>query len=295
MSNLKEIRNRIRSVTNTQKITRAMKLVAAAKLRRAQDAVEASRPYADKMRHVIGELSAAIDEEDHPLFRNEEAPERCLIVVITSDRGLCGAFNAQLFRKIDGFRERSGDSLQGIPIAPVGRKGRDWCRREELQTMLDLSEIPSEPDVGHARELTEQVIEAFVSEEVDRVYLVFNEFVSALSQNAVFEQLLPLDADSLTANVEEEEEDEQNTDYIFEPSQEELLDVLLPQYVQSQVYRAFLESQASEQGARMTAMDNATNNANDLIDDLTLEMNRARQSMITTELMEITAGAEAIK
>lgn len=295
MANLKEIRSRIKSVKNTQKITRAMKLVAAAKLRRAQDAVEASRPYASKMREVISQLASAIDEnEEHPLFRQEETPDRCLIVVISSDRGLCGAFNSQLFRKISSFRAKSADSYSGIPVASIGRKGREWARREKIPTMLELGVMESVPDVANARKLTEMVIEAFVNEEVDRVYLVFNEFVSALSQEAVFEQILPLSADDLVT-LADETEDESSTEYIFEPGQDELLEVLLPQYVQSQVYRAFLESMASEQGARMTAMDNATNNANDLIERLTLERNRARQAMITTELMEITAGAEAIK
>lgn len=296
MANLKEIRSRIKSVKNTQKITRAMKLVAAAKLRRAQDAVEASRPYASKMREVISQLASAIDEnEDHPLFRQEDTPERCLIVVISSDRGLCGAFNSQLFRKVSAYRAKSADSYSELPVAAVGRKGREWARREKFPTMLEVGEMESAPDVVNARRLTEMVIDAFVSEEVDRVYLVFNEFISALSQEAVFEQILPLSADDLVTLADDDDEDDSTTEYIFEPGQEALLEVLLPQYVQSQVYRAFLESMASEQGARMTAMDNATNNANDLIDRLTLQRNRARQAMITTELMEITAGAEAIK
>lgn len=294
MSNLKEIRNRIRSVKNTQKITRAMKLVAAAKLRRAQDAVEASRPYASKMREVIGQLSSAIDPEEHPLFRQEETPEQTLIVLISSDRGLCGAFNAQLFRKVSTYRATDETNGGGLPVAPIGRKGREWARREKVPTMLDLAGMEALPSVENARTITEQVIEAFVTEKVDKVYLVFNEFISALSQQAVFEQLLPLDAEALSSGAPGPD-DGTTRDYIFEPGRDELLEVLLPQYVQSQVYRAFLESQASEQGARMTAMDNATNNANDLIDRLTLQMNRARQAMITTELMEITAGAEAIK
>ena len=293
MPSLKEIRNRVRSVKNTQKITRAMKLVAAAKLRRAQDAVEASRPYALRMQSVIATLSASVDETASPLFRRAEVPERCLVVLMASDRGLCGGFNAQLFRRVLDFSSRNADAYAEVAVAPVGRKGRDFVRRESLPTWLDFSSMQATGDIANARRIANDAVASFVRGDVDRVYLVYNEFKSALSQEPIVQQLLPLDPSSLAGA--ESADDATTPDYLFEPGQAELLDVLLPQYIESQVYRAVLESQASEHGARMTAMDNATNNASDLIEKLTLQMNRARQAMITTELMEITAGAESLK
>lgn len=292
MANLKQIRTRVRSVTNTQKITSAMKLVAAAKLRRAQDAAVASRPYAERMRAVIGTLASSVDPSYSPLFRKEETAKRTLIIVLSSDRGLCGGFNSTLFRRMRDFTRANADLLGTVDLAPVGKKGRDFIRREELSTKEDWGTKDHVATIEMARDISSEAVAKFVDGTYDRVYFAYNHFESALSQVPEFEQLLPLDPEALgQAKVEEGS----GPDYIYEPSREAMLDVLLPQFIETRTYGALLESQASELGARMTAMDNASNNANDLIEKLTLQMNRARQAMITTELSEITAGSEALK
>ncbi len=289
MANVKEIRNRVKTVKNTQKITRAMKLVAAAKLRRAQDAVVASRPYTAKMREVVGELCLNADEEVSPFFRNPEQPKSALVIVLTSDRGLCGGYNSALLRKLKTYVREGAESYDELGTAVIGRKGREFVRRENITVSVDLSEYPALADVEVASAIATTAMDSFAAGEIDRVMILFNRFQSALSQVPTFERLLPLDPEAFT------NEDITPRDYKYEPNEQELLGALIPQYVTSQVYAALLESVASEQGARMTAMDNATNNANDLIDSLTLQMNRARQAIITTELMEITAGSEALK
>lgn len=295
MANLKEIRNRVRSVKNTQKITRAMKLVAAAKLRRAQDAAEAARPYAERMQSVIGTLAGAADPDSSPLFRRAERPSRVLLVLMSSDRGLCGGFNSQLFRRVNEFLRDNKEAFDQIDVTSIGRKGRDFIRRESLSKLEGFDALAADGSISTARQVARVSVEKFVAEDYDRVYLVFNEFRSALQQDPVVEQLLPLDPTAMSEDdAAGTEEEDGAPDFLFEPGQQELLDVLLPQYIDTRVFRSMLESQASEQGARMTAMDNATNNADDLIDKLTLQMNRARQAIITTELMEITAGAEAL-
>lgn len=292
MGSLKEIRNRVRSVTNTQKITSAMKLVAAAKLRRAQDAAEASRPYAERMREVIGTLASSVDPAYSPLFRKAETTERTLIILLTSDRGLCGGFNSGLFRRTLDFMRRNEALLGNVEIATVGRKGASFVRRLQLDTKEGWESKDAVATIELARELTAAAVEGFVGGTYDRVYFAYNHFESALTQTPVFEQLLPLDPEAFGPAETVEGE---GPDYIYEPSREALLDVLLPQFLDTRAYGALLESQASELGARMTAMDSASNNANDLIDKLTLQMNRARQAIITTELSEITAGSEALK
>lgn len=293
MPSLKDIRTRVRSVKNTQKITRAMKLVAAAKLRRAHDAVQSARPYADKMRETIASLLEGADEGSNPLFRTEEAPEKVLIVPMTSNRGLCGGFNANLLRRTDQFCAENVKSFGAIEVSPTGRKGIGHYRRREVAGAERFEAFDPNAPGETASPLTEALVKAFIDGEVDEVYIAFNEFKSALTQEVTFQRLLPLSAENLSAGGGDEEAS--GRENIYEPNEQQLLDALLPQYLESQVLRALLESNASEMGARMTAMDNATNNASDLIDRLTLEMNRARQAMITTELMEITSGAEALK
>lgn len=290
MASLKEIRNRVKSVKNTQKITRAMKLVAAAKLRRAQDAAEAARPYADRMRAVIGTLASSVDPSFSPLFRREEVPQRSLVVILSSDRGLCGGFNSTLFRRTKDFLRENAANLGDVTLVAVGRKGSEFIRREQLGSISTWVSPTAEATLAVSRQVTQTAVSAFNDGTYDRVFVAYNRFQSALSQVPTFEQILPLDPAAFGQGQEGE-----GPDYIFEPSREELLAVLLPQFLDTQVYGALLESVASEFGARMTAMDNATNNANDIIDKLTLEMNRARQAMITTELSEITAGSEALK
>lgn len=299
MGSLKEIRNRVRSVKNTQKITRAMKLVAAARLRRAQEAAEASRPYAERMRTVIGTLASSVDPSYSPLFRKEEQASRTLIILLSSDRGLCGGFNSTLFRRTMDFMRRNEALLGEVEFAWVGKKGGEFVRREALSQLEGWETAPALPSIELARALTGAAVERFVAGDFDRVYFAYNQFESALTQTPIFEQLLPLDPEAFEAVEEKGEAEagavEAGPDYIYEPSREALLDVLLPQFLDTRAYASLLESQASELGARMTAMDNATNNADDLIESLTLQLNRARQAIITTELSEITAGSEALK
>lgn len=289
MPSLKAIRNRIKSVKNTQKITRAMKLVAAAKLKRAQDAVVASRPYAVRLRAVVASLAGSVDPELYPLFRTTPTPKRCLLIPMTSDRGLAGAFNSSILRRTEAFLRDSKDSYEEIGVAPIGRKGREYFRRRGTPTYTDLRDLMSGPNRGSAQAVAAEVSRLFTTGEVDEVYLIFNEFKSALTQTVIVEPLLPLSADKLAGLGGS------TTETKYEPNREELLGKLLPRFVQSNVLRALLESQASELGARMTAMDNASKNAAEIIGTMTLQMNRARQAIITTELMEITSGAESLK
>ncbi len=289
MPSLKAIRNRIKSVKNTQKITRAMKLVAAAKLKRAQDAVVASRPYAVRLRAVVASLAGSVDPELYPLFRTTPTPKRCLLIPMTSDRGLAGAFNSSILRRTEAFLRDSKDSYEEIGVAPIGRKGREYFRRRGTPTYTDLRDLMSGPNRGSALAVAAELSRLFTTGEVDEVYLIFNEFKSALTQTVVVEPLLPLSADKLAG------QGASTIEMKYEPNREELLGKLLPRFVQSNVLRALLESQASELGARMTAMDNASKNAAEIIGTMTLVMNRARQAIITTELMEITSGAESLK
>lgn len=291
MGSLKEIRNRVKSVKNTQKITRAMKLVAAAKLRRAQEAAEAARPYAERMESVIATLAASVDPTFSPLFRVEEEISRTLIVLLASDRGLCGGFNSTLFRRTLAFMRRGDSALGEVEFAVVGKKGRDFVRRERLVTQDGWPETASGSSIELARDVAQQAVDGFLGRRYDRVLIAYNKFESALTQTPVFEQLLPLDPTAFGV----EDGPDLGPDFIYEPSREELLEVLLPQFIDTRTYGALLESLASEHGARMTAMDNASTNANDLIEKLTLQLNRARQAIITTELSEITAGSESLK
>ncbi len=289
MPSLKAIRRRITSVKNTQKITKAMKAVAAARLRRAQESILALRPYANRLSEVIAQVAArrAPDEDPHPLLRVRE-PKRAEVVVLTSDRGLAGGFNANINRAADRFLlEHKGD-MDELVLSIVGRKGREYFRRRSRPIKHEYLGVFSEVSVERAREIATAIITDYNQENLDAVYLVYNEFKSAMSQHVVVERLLPIEPAKLPT-------DGSQIDYKFEPSRYDLMDHLLPLYVETQIYRAILESIASEFGARMTAMDNATNNAVDMIGRLTLEFNRARQAAITKELMEIVGGAEALK
>lgn len=297
MANLKDIRNRIRSVTNTQKITSAMKLVAAAKLRRAQEAVVAARPYSLKMRQVLSSLASSLDEEASPLFRSPEegTPPKILLVPIAGERGLCGAFNSSIIRRTERELRERADSSAEIAVAPIGRKAREHFSRRNYPSALPMEELL--PNYGSAAvsDTVDALVRVFTEGEYDYIYLIYNEFQSALTQIVQVSTFLPLTADGLIEDVGTDDEYTKIPDLLFEPPAGQLLDLLLPKYLESQLYRALLESVASEEGARMTAMDNASRNASDLIDKLTLQMNRARQAIITTELMEITSGAEALK
>lgn len=285
MANLKAIRNRIASVKGTQKITRAMKMVAAAKLRRAQDNILALRPYADDVMEVLADVAALTDTDDHPLLARRD-PNRILLVVLTSDRGLCGGFNSNINKATEAYLRENGDAHEEMSLALIGRKGRDYFRRRDVTIRHEIMNVFEDLNWDKAAEVARTIIHEYTSEDLDAVYLVYNEFKSVISQKVTVEPLLPI----VPAEAEEG-----RVDFIYEPNKEALLDRLLPMYVEVEVYRALLESVASEFGARMTAMDNATKNAAEMIDSLTLQYNKARQAAITNELLEVVAGAEALK
>ena len=288
MATLRTIRRRIGSVRNTRQITRAMKLVAAAKLRRAQDRVTAARPFAEKIAEVLGRIVAHADASAHPLLARR-GTKRVDLLVIASDRGLCGGFNANILRKAEAFLlEREPLGTQ-VSLSLVGRKSRDYFRRRRREMRRVLADLRREPNLTLAAELGDDLIARYAAEETDEVWVLYSEFRSAISQRPTLQRVLPL-GKMPTAGAQED-----SLDYKYEPSPDELLQDLLPRYVHVQVLRGLLESAASEHGARMTAMDSATNNASDMIDRLTLLYNRARQAAITKELVEIVSGAEALK
>ena len=285
MPSLIDIRRRIRSVKNTQQITKAMKMVSAAKLRRAQERAIASRPYAQMMNRVLSNVAAAAagnpDVAALPLLSTREE-KRIQLLVVTSDRGLAGAFNANLLRQTLRFMdEHSGAQIQ---IEAVGRKGRDFFRRRNANLTGEHVGIMERPTLEQAQEIARQMMHLYAQSEVDAVYIAVNEFKNVMAPNVTIRKILP---------IEVPEGDEQ-TDYIYEQPAEELLSELLPRYVEMSVYRAMLESVSAEHAARMTAMDTATSNAGDVIQSLTLNMNRVRQAAITKEIIEIVSGAAAL-
>lgn len=296
MANLKAIRKRITTVKNTRKITRAMKLVAAARLRKAQENIQALRPYALQTIDIISSLAARASEGDgsapHPLLERRD-PKHVMLVIITSDRGLAGAFNSGISKAAFKHYQQLVAEGKSVIVAAVGRKGADYFRRRGVKIEHSLGHVFSSLTYDKAREIGELIIKDYTEEQLDAVYLCYNEFKSAISQKIVVERILPIEpkliGESDPAKIAAAQ------DYLYEPDQKTLLSTLLPLYVNVEVYRALLESVASEHGARMTAMDNATNNAADMIQALTLQANRARQAAITTELMEIIGGAEALK
>jgi F-type H+-transporting ATPase subunit gamma len=301
MPSLKAIRRRITSVKSTQKITRAMKMVAAARLNRAQLRIKALRPYAVKTAEVLRSLAGRAggdDEGAHQLLAQRPV-KRVLLLVLTSDRGLAGAFNSSIQRAAERkIAELRGEGFE-VLVGALGRKGRDYLKRRGVEARHDWSGH-GEPTAELAAEIARTVSREFVEGEVDRVIVLFNEFKSAMTQKVTFLPLLPIEttaevAATAATNASAPAGGRNNSDYIYEPSQAALLDRLLPMYVEVSVFRAMLDSSASEHGARMTAMDSATNNAKKMIGALTLEYNRARQAAITKELMEIIGGAEAIK
>jgi F-type H+-transporting ATPase subunit gamma len=292
---LKAIRRRIASVKNTQKITRAMKMVAAAKLKRAQQRISEQRPYAQKTIEVLRSVArgGSSDDAQHPLLVTRPV-KKTLLVLMTSDRGLAGAFNAGMQRagmlKLRELQDQGVD----VSLCTVGRKGRDFFRRRGAPIAMEYTGLP-EGDATKAAEVARALMQAFTSGDYDQVIVGFSEFRSAISQKPTFQQVLPIDAGGAAAASDDQSAARTIVDFIYEPSRDALLERLLPMYVEVSVFRALLESSASEHGARMTAMDNATTNAKKMIGSLTLEYNRARQAAITKELMEIIGGAEAIK
>jgi F-type H+-transporting ATPase subunit gamma len=289
MPTLRDIRRRIRSVESTQKITRAMKLVAAAKLRRAQERMLAARPYANKMAELLGNLTSAAggaDEAPHPLLVQREGPRR-QIVIITADKGLAGAFNSNIIRRALEFIRES--TTREITLVVVGRKARDFYRRRPWAVRRDMVGFWDRLAYSHASELADYFMQQYLDGEVDEVHLIYNEFRSVASQRPVRQPLLPIPPGEGGAA------DGGAVEYLYEPSPEAILGDLLPRHVRMQVYRALMESLAGEYGARMTAMEAATKNATEMIEVLTIQFNKARQEKITKELLDIVGGAEALR
>ncbi len=288
MAGSRDILRRIRSVKNTQQITKAMKAVSASKLKKAQAAMMAARPYANKLNTVIGSLAARTSRENHPLLAYRGS-RRVEFVILTSDRGLCSSFNTNVMKRVVAlYAEKKAENCD-ITLNVIGRKGRDYLRRREYGIRKDWTGISGHLSYSHASMVAQEVIENYINAEVDEVYLVYNEFKSAMTQTVVTAKILPVEP------PESAEEADAYGDYMYEPSSEGVLETLLPKHVEFQVYRALLESEASELGARMTAMDSASTNATEMIAKLTLKYNKARQAAITKELMEIIGGAEALK
>ncbi|TFG59351.1 MAG: ATP synthase F1 subunit gamma [Deltaproteobacteria bacterium] len=289
MANLRAIRKRIGSVKSTQQITKAMKMVSAAKLKRAQDGIVAARPYARKMREVVQAVAGRAGKDAHPLLSSRET-KKVALLVITSDRGLCGGFNSNLLRAANRFLQETRENVGEVALYVVGRKARDFFRRRHVPMRKEYVGVLGALSYAHAEQIAGDLVDGFLAEEFDEVVIAFNEFRSAISQAVRIDKLFPVAFEQA-----EEEGSETEIDYLYEPSREEILATLLPRYVEAQIFRMLLESVAGEHGARMTAMDSATNNAVDMISRLTLQMNRARQAAITKELLEIISGAEALK
>lgn len=280
MPNLKEIRRRITSVRSTQQITKAMKMVAAAYFRKAQQRIEKARPYSLKLRETIASLAAHTDINRHPLLSVRD-PEHTAVMVVAGDRGLCGSFNSNIFRKGESFLK--GDEN----IIAVGKKSVEYFKKHDFNVVQKHSGIFKELNFGHAVSIGEMLAEYYIENKLDRVLLLYNEFKNAAQQFVILEQLLPLKP--------AEDVEPYPQEYIFEPSPEAVLNRILPLHLNMQIWRVLLESNASEQGARMTAMDNATDAAQDMIDSLTLKYNKARQAAITSEIMDIVGGAAGME
>lgn len=288
MPSLIDMRRRIRTVRNTQQITKAMKMISAARLRRAQDRVFNARPYANLLKEVIESLVGRIETPAHPLLARRPQ-ERLVAIVLSGDRGLCGAFNTNIVRATERFLEEH--QAEQVELITVGRKARDYYRRRGRPIRRELVQIFSRLDFTHAREIAADVTAAYAEGSTDGVVLIYNEFKSILSQRIMVEQLLPLRAFQPTPARAAAAE---KVDYIYEEPPQEIYEGLLPKYVESLIFRALLESAAAEHAARMTAMDSATSNAGDMIDNLTLTMNRIRQAAITKEIIEVVSGAAAL-
>jgi len=296
VATLREIRRRIAGVKNTQKITKAMKMVAAAKLRRAQENIVAARPYARKIRELIGHLIDEVDTSLHPMLAQREV-KKVLIVVVTADRGLCGVFNANIIKATVGHIQTAYGNLQRgdhqLKLITVGKKGFEYFNKRDYEFYSRHLGVFHGLDFGKARGIMSEIGTGYLNREYDKVEVVYNEFKNVLQQRVVIEQLLPIPHADLSAR--DDHKAHPIVEYIYEPSSKEIIDALLPKHLNFQMWRILLESNAAEQGARMSAMDNATENAKELITDLTLSYNKARQASITKELLEIVSGAEALK
>jgi F-type H+-transporting ATPase subunit gamma len=295
MPSLQSLRRKIAAFKNTQKITKAMKMVAAAKLKRSQDRILGARPYAHKMRGVLGNLSRRVNRAAHPLLQ-KRAGKRVEILVVTSDRGLCGAFNGNIVRKSTEFLRQCQAKGLDVTLSIVGRKGRDYFRRRTWPIRHEWTGIFDRLSFEHAIDIGGDVTQHFIQGTFDELYVVYNEFKSAIQQRVIVEKLFPVDPETEFAAAESPADQETiGGSYLYEPEDSELLAVLVPKHFQIQIFRILLESGAAEHGARMAAMDGATRNAGELIKRVTLYYNKTRQAAITKELMDIVGGAEALK
>ncbi|WKN29988.1 ATP synthase F1 subunit gamma [Porifericola rhodea] len=294
MPSLKAVKSRIASVKSTQQITKAMKMVAASKLRKAQDRLLQMRPYAEKLNVILNNVSSSLSEENVSEYAKQRDVKNVLFVVFTSDRGLCGAFNTSLFRYLRQLISNEYSTYERnnrLHLMTVGTKGRDYYKRRGQNPIEKYAELFSEQSFENVRTAAEAVMEMYEGGEVDKVVLVFNTFKNVATQVVTNEQFLPVQS----SNEEESKETNNKIDYIYEPSEEYIVEELIPQSLKIQFYKAYLESAAAEQGARMTAMDQATDNAGELLKQLKLTYNRTRQAAITKEILEIVAGAEALE
>ena len=294
MASTQDLKRRVRSITNTRKLTRAMELVASARLRRAQMRIEAMRPYADRMLELMAGVSQAAGAVRLPLLERRENVERVAIVPVTGDRGLAGAFNAQVLRRAFAVMREVRAAGQEAVFYPSGKKAGSTLRFRKLEIGQAWSGFSDRPEYRDAQAMAHALAEAYINKDVDRVVIVYNAFVSPLVQRVTVRDVLPIPQDVLEGSGDDDEQIGGTPDFIYEPEPEEILARLLPVYVETEIYRALLESAASEQGARMTAMRNASKAAGELIDSLTLAMNRARQAEITQEILEVVAGADAL-
>lgn len=286
MAGMRDIKRRIRSVKNTQQITKAMKMVAAAKLRKAQERVVMARPYKQKLKEVLGRLAQASADIDHPLLKVRET-KKVAYVVVTADRGLCGGYNANLLKK--AIADIAANPAE-VDVIAIGKKARDFFKRKQKVIVQEYLNLGEDIINAESRDIARYLMDIYEKGEYDEVYLVYTEFITAMQQKPVTTKLLPLDKPEETADVKADE-----TEYLFEPEAAQVLATLLPRYVENQIYQVLLEAKASEHGARMTAMGSATDNAAEMIGKLTLSYNRARQAAITREISEIVGGAAALE
>jgi F-type H+-transporting ATPase subunit gamma len=301
MPSLLDLRRRIRAVKSTQQITKAMKMISASKLRRAQDRVIGARPFATQMQRVLNSLASRVDPSSHPLLaeREDGIDSKVLLIVVTADKGLCGGFNTNIIKAASGFINRAGSPIE---LGLVGRKGRDFFKRRGFEVRIEEIGIFQRVKYADAKRIAEAAIEEFTSGRVSKVFIVYNEFKSVMQQRVTTEQLLPIPKQAVSSRSADAKADpgskapvSGDVDYIYEPGPAEILGDLLPKHIEIQVYRALLESAAAEHAARMTAMDAATKNSGEIIDTLTLYMNKVRQAAITREIIEVVSGASAAK
>jgi len=286
MATLREIRTRISSIKSTQQITKAMKMVAAAKFRKAQEKILATRPYARKLQEIVGHLMSRIENDNHPLLKVRPV-EKVMLLVVTADRGLCGAFNANIIRHVETVIASYKD--KEVSLFLVGKKGYEYFSKRNYTIKDHVVDIFNHLSFLNATTTVEKLVQAYIDKEFDQIEIIYNAFKSALRQEITIEQFLPFKPN------EEMKQSASQVDYLYEPQKERILDVILPRQLNVQLWKVLLESNAAEQGARMTAMEAATDNADDIIDELTLHYNRARQAAITKEISEIVGGAEALK